>query len=170
MDVMFNKAHVTGASASIPRDISDDSSEDEDGAVGAAENADDDLAEIVGSLKKPRENKKRKAVVIDGKAEKSPFFREYKSTLANINEGVSNICASVQASSAHTSSASSVPSIADYMKMMKECGVKEKTALYFTATQIGMKPEVREVFMLIETNEGKLDWLERAHEAEMRKH
>jgi hypothetical protein len=58
----------------------------------------------------------------------------------------------------------SVPSIAEAMKMLKECGVEEKTALMHTSTLLIMKSEVRELLNSFETLEGRLDWLKREHE------
>jgi hypothetical protein len=51
------------------------------------------------------------------------------------------------------------------MRMVKECGAKEKTALMHIATLVIVKPEIREIPGLLETNEGRLDWLEREHAA-----
>uniref|UniRef100_A0A804QDC8 Uncharacterized protein n=1 Tax=Zea mays TaxID=4577 RepID=A0A804QDC8_MAIZE len=50
------------------------------------------------------------------------------------------------------------------MKMLKECGVEEKTALMHTSTLLIMKSEVRELLNSFETVEGRLDWLKREHE------
>jgi hypothetical protein len=50
------------------------------------------------------------------------------------------------------------------MKMVKDCGVQEGTALMHTATSLIMKPEFREVFSSLETNEGRLHLLEREHD------
>ena len=60
-----------------------------------------------------------------------------------------------------------VPSIAEAMKMVKGCGVQEKTALMHTSTSLIVKPKFREVFSLLETNEERSDLLEREHEKEM---
>jgi hypothetical protein len=49
------------------------------------------------------------------------------------------------------------------MRMVKECGVKEKTVLMHTATLVIVKTEIREILNLLETNEGRLDWLEMEH-------
>jgi hypothetical protein len=56
------------------------------------------------------------------------------------------------------------------MKMVKDCGVQEGAALMHTTTFLIMKPEFREVFTSIETNEGRLDLIEREHENKMMKH
>ena len=51
--------------------------------------------------------------------------------------------------------------------MVKDCGVQEKSALMHIATFLIVKPEFREAFSFLETNEGRLDLLEREHEKEM---
>ena len=51
--------------------------------------------------------------------------------------------------------------------MVKDCGVQEKIALMHTATFLIVKLEFREAFSFLETNEGRLDLLEREHEKEM---
>jgi hypothetical protein len=64
---------------------------------------------------------------------------------------------SVEASSSPPTS--QAPSIAETMKMVKDCGVKEKTALMRTTTFLIVKPEFREVFSMLETNGGGLTYL-----------
>jgi hypothetical protein len=150
LHIMFGGAHVCGATASTPGDLSSGSS--------------DDVQEIEKVPLQKKKDKKRKASCIDEKEDKntSPFLRLYKQTCSKIEEGVDKITTSVEASSApmHTS----VPSIAEAMKMLKECGVEEKTALMHTSTLLIMKSEVRELLNSFETLEGRLDWLKREHE------
>jgi hypothetical protein len=59
---------------------------------------------------------------------------------------------------------SHIPTLAEAMRMVKECGVQEKTGLMHTATMSIMKPEFRELLRLLDTNEGRLDLLQREHE------
>jgi hypothetical protein len=92
------------------------------------------------------------------KEDKNAFLREYKVTLGKINEEIA-------APHAPTSAA---PTMKEVLALMKECGAAEGTPLYFTATDLVMQPSYRELFMLIETKEGRLDWLERKH-AQMNK-
>jgi hypothetical protein len=49
------------------------------------------------------------------------------------------------------------------MRMVKDCGIQEKTSLMHTATLLIMKPEFREILSALETNEGKFDLIEREH-------
>jgi hypothetical protein len=77
-----------------------------------------------------------------------------------IEEGVDKITTSVEASSAPPVT-TQVPTLAEAMVMVKECGVKEKKTLKHTTTLLIMKPEGSEVLKLFETNEGRLDFLER---------
>jgi hypothetical protein len=79
-----------------------------------------------------------------------------------IEEGVNKITTSVEASLAPLMT-TQVPSLEEAMRMVKEWGVKEKTALMHTSILLIMKPEGREVLMLFETNEGRLDFLEMEH-------
>jgi hypothetical protein len=64
---------------------------------------------------------------------------------------------------------SDTPSMAEVLDLMVECGAIEGTPLFHTATKIVMKPAYRELFMLIKTKEGRLDWLQREHEESMKK-
>jgi hypothetical protein len=48
--------------------------------------------------------------------------------------------------------------------MVKECEVQEKTCLMHTAAMSIMKPDFRELLGLLDTNEGRLDLLQREHE------
>jgi hypothetical protein len=50
------------------------------------------------------------------------------------------------------------------MKMLKECGVQEGTALMHTSSLLIIKSEFRELLSSFETLEGRLDWLKREHD------
>jgi len=157
---MFGGAHVNGATASTPGDLSSSSSDDD-----VQEIEKNPLDVKLATLQK-KKDKKRKASTscIEEKEDKtSPFLRLYKQTCSKIEEGVEKITTSVDASSA-PSMHSQVPSIVEAMKMLKECGVEEKTALMHTSTLLIMKPEIRELLNSFETIEGRLDWLKREHE------
>ncbi|EEC68453.1 hypothetical protein OsI_36674 [Oryza sativa Indica Group] len=158
LHIIFGKSHVSGASASCPGDVSSD------------EASDDDVAEVPKPAKtvNPGKNKRKgSSTIVRDKDEKSPFARMYKNTCLKIETAAEKICTSVEASSA--SPCNVVPTIKEAMKMVKDCGVEEKTALMHTATTLFMKPEFREVFSYLETNEGRLDLIERKHEKEMMK-
>lgn len=77
------------------------------------------------------------------------------------------ITSSVEASSAPPTNL--VPAISEVMELVKDCGVKEKTALMHITLTLIVKPEFREIFNVLETKEGRFDFLEREHE-EMLKH
>jgi hypothetical protein len=49
------------------------------------------------------------------------------------------------------------------MDMVKDCGV-QGTALMHTTTSLIMKPEFREVSSSLETNEARIDLIEREHD------
>nr|BAK03599.1 predicted protein [Hordeum vulgare subsp. vulgare] len=58
-----------------------------------------------------------------------------------------------------------VPTMREAVRLIRECGVSEATDLFYTATRtVVMNPEYRELFALIRTREGRLDWLQRAHD------
>jgi hypothetical protein len=63
---------------------------------------------------------------------------------------------SVEASSA-PSQGSLVPTIAQAMKMVKDCGIEEKMALMHTTSLLIMKSQFRELLGVLETNEGRFD-------------
>jgi hypothetical protein len=75
---------------------------------------------------------------------------------------VDKITSSVEASSTSIMSPQ-VPTLAEATRMVKACGVQEKTTLMHTTTLLIVKPKIREILSLLETNEGRLDWLEREH-------
>uniref|UniRef100_A0ACD5X262 Uncharacterized protein n=1 Tax=Avena sativa TaxID=4498 RepID=A0ACD5X262_AVESA len=58
--------------------------------------------------------------------------------------------------------------IKDVIKLAVQSGAKECSDLFFTATKLFMDVDYRELFSAFETNEGRLDWLNRMHE-EMKK-
>ncbi|XP_066373969.1 uncharacterized protein [Miscanthus floridulus] len=158
LDLIFGKAHVTGATASCPGDISSDEASDED--VAEVPNPPYNDNAKLAALKKPGK-KKRKSSCTEDKEENSPFFRMYKNTCLRIESAADKISSSVSASSAPPTNF--VPTIGEAMTMVEECGVEERTALMHTATMLIMKSEFREVFSHIKTNKGRLDVIEREH-------
>jgi hypothetical protein len=80
-----------------------------------------------------------------------------------IESAAEKITSSVEASSV-PSQANLVPTIAQAMKMVKDCGIQEKTVLMHTTSLLIMKPEFRELLGVLETNEGRFDFIEREHE------
>jgi hypothetical protein len=124
---LFDKVHVTGATAFCPEDISSGDSSSND-VLEVAQKNDDSSAIKLSALKKPKPaGKKRKQTcgAAEDKEEKSPFFRMYKNTCLKIDGVADKISSSVEASSAPPPS-SSVRTIADAMKLVKKCGVQEK--------------------------------------------
>jgi hypothetical protein len=155
---IFGQSHVIGASTSCPGDISSD------------EEGDKDVAEIPKPTEKPEKTAnpgKNKRKGLADKDEKSPFSRMYKTTCQKIEAAAEKISTSVEASA--TSTCNAAPTIKEVMKMVKDCGVQEGTALMQTTIFFVMKPEFREVFTSLETNEGRLGLIEREHEKEMKR-
>jgi hypothetical protein len=132
LHVLFDKIHVTSASASYPGDVSSDNSSDDD-VTKVKKTQDIDDVKLAHLKKSKPEKKKRKeqSSSMEEKDEKSPFFRLYKNTCLKIETTVNKISSSVEASAAPTNP---VPSIAEAIKMVQDCGVQEKTALMHTAT------------------------------------
>jgi hypothetical protein len=151
---LFAKVHVTGASASCPGDLSSSASSDEQ-----------DIMEITANDKSKPAGKKRKQLSCptEEKEEKSPFFRMYRNTCMRIEGAAEKFGSSLEASSAPPQS-NLVPSIKEAMKMVKDCGIEEKTALMHTATLLIMKPEFREILSALEINKGRFDLIEREYE------
>jgi hypothetical protein len=117
----------------------------------------------LATLKKATKSEKRKhkdCSTATEEKDKNPFFRLYKNTCLKIST-------SVKTSSAPPTNP--VPSIKEAMQMVEDCGVQEKTALMHTATMLIMKPEFREAFDSLKTNEERLDLLDREHEKELMK-
>ncbi|XP_034586696.1 uncharacterized protein [Setaria viridis] len=168
LHILFDKIHVNGASASCPGDISSDESSDDDvSEIQKTQDIDDVKLAALKKSKPGKKKRKEHSSSIVEKEEKSPFFRLYKNTCLKIETAADKISSSVEASSAAPTNP--VPSISEAMKMVKDCGVQEKTALMHTATFLIVKPEFREVFSSLETKEGRFDLIEREHEKELLK-
>jgi hypothetical protein len=101
------------------------------------------------------------ANVEDKEDKSSPFQWMFKQTCSKI-EGVDKISTSIEASSKPMTS--HVPTIAEAMKMLKECGVQEGTALMHISSLLIIKSEFRELLASFETLEGRLDWLKMEHD------
>jgi hypothetical protein len=125
----------------------------------------------LATLKKATKSGKRKhkdcSTATEEKEEKNPIFQLYKNPCLKNETAAEKISTSVETSIA--SPTNPVPSIKEAMQMVEDCGVQEKTVLMHTATMLIMKPEFREVFGSLKTNEGILDLLEREHK-ELMKH
>jgi hypothetical protein len=87
--------------------------------------------------------------VEDKEDKSSPFQRMFKQTCCKIEEGVDKISTSIEASSKPITS--HVPTIAEAMKMLKECGVQEGTVLMHTSSLLIIKSEFRELLASFET-------------------
>ncbi|KAI4984328.1 hypothetical protein ZWY2020_057647 [Hordeum vulgare] len=162
MHVMFENAQVTGETTSIPGEISNSSDVDDDAIVEVKES--EDSGTPLKSLKKTGGQgktlgKHKSNSNVEDEEDKNPFLRAYKQTLGNINSRVS-----CEGSANHVPKVTT-PNMAEVLNLMVECGAEEGTPLFHTASKIVMKPEYRELFMLIKTKEDRFDWLTREHEA-----
>ena len=91
----------------------------------------------------------------------------YKNTCLKIETAAEKISTSIEASSAPPTNL--VPSIAQTVNMVIECGVEEGTDLMHTASSLIRDQDFREFFCSLKTNKGRLDLIEREHEKEMLK-
>ncbi|CAD6266454.1 unnamed protein product [Miscanthus lutarioriparius] len=166
LHIMF-KIHVSGTTAICPGDISLGESSNDDDVTEVPKTSDaEDIKLAAFKRAKPRKKKRKySSSATEEKDENSPFFRLFRNTCLKIQSAAEKITTSFEASSAPPTNL--VPSIAEAMKMVKGCGVQEKTALMHTSMSLIVKPEFREVFSLLETNEGRFDLLEREHEKEI---
>ncbi|CAM0870664.1 unnamed protein product [Alopecurus aequalis] len=145
-DVMFRKAHVTGESA----------------AIAGQETGGDKEAPILLEDDRGTSSKitgKRKFGAGEGNEKESPFFTVYNNalnTLVSRNEGSSS------------TKADKVPTMKEFLAVVRDCGGSEGTDIMFTASKLAMNRDSREVFAAFASNEGRLDWLQRTH-AEMNK-
>jgi hypothetical protein len=125
MHYVFAKSHVSGSSALFSGNVSSDDASDEDENIGP---------KPVENVEKTRNTGKRKckgaSTGAEEKDEKSPLFHLYKSTCQKIETDADKISISVEASSAPPTN--HIPTIKMTIKMMKECGVEEGTALMYT--------------------------------------
>nr|TKW31405.1 hypothetical protein SEVIR_2G104000v2 [Setaria viridis] len=118
----------------------------------------DDVKLAALKKSKPRKKKRKEySSSIEEKDENNPFFRLYKDTCLKIETAADKISSSVEALSAPPTNP--IPIIAVAMNMVKDSGVQEKTILMYTATFLIVKPEFREVFSSLETDEGRFDLL-----------
>jgi len=137
-DVMFRKAHVTGESAAI-------AGEEEETGNEAPIMLDDDTCGQASSKK----TGKRKHVEKD-------FFSAYNNAL--------NTIVSRHTDGSSSSKGDEVPTMKEFLGMVRDCGVLEGTDIMYTAGKLAMNKDQREVFAAFATIEGRLDWLQRTHD------
>ena len=161
MHIIFDKAHVSGSSATCPGDISSDEASDEDveEVPKRAEAAPKRTKNAGKTGNQGKKKRKGASTAIEDKDEKSPFFRMYKNTCLKIETAAEKISTSIEASSAPPTNL--VPSIAQTVNMVIECGVEEGTALMHTASSLIRDQDFREFFCSLKTNKGRLDLTER---------
>ena len=144
LGVMFSKAHVTGESSAIPE-------EEETGADKAAAipvDDDDDASRTPNLVKRLK---------FSGGEKESPFYRDYKTALTSLvsfgRGDAGSSCAKGE----------SVPTMKEFISMVRECGINEGTDLMFTASKLAVKREHRELLAAFDTSDGRLDYLQRMH-------
>jgi hypothetical protein len=138
---MFRKAHVTGESAAI-------AGQEEHGKEAPILLDDDqDTSKVTG---------KRKLGAGDKEISQSPFFTVYNNAL--------NSLVSKHTEGSSCTNNDMVPTMKEFLGMVRECGVSEGTDIMFTASKLAMNRDHREVFAAFATSEGRLDWLKRTHD------
>ena len=116
LHIMFGGAHVNGATASTPGDLSSSSFDDD---VQEIEKSPLNVKLATLQKKKDKKHKASSSCIKEKEDKTSPFLWLYKQTCSKIEEGVEKITTSVDASSA-PSMHSQVPSIAEAMKMLRD--------------------------------------------------
>ena len=141
LDVMFRKAFVTGESSAIPGE--EETGEDEDTPINLGDDGDDLMKTPLGKCK-----------ACGGEKEKeSPFYRVYSNALNSLVSRRADVGSSCGKDD-------SVPTMKEFLGMVRECGVMEGTTLMFTACKLAVKREHRELFAPLETTEGRKSYLE----------
>jgi hypothetical protein len=126
MHIMFGSAHVTGASASIPGDLSDNCSDDE---VHEVERSPSNIHLSTMLQQKGKKCKGSSSTCADDKEERSPFLRLYKETCSKIEDGVDKITSSIEASSAPYMT-SHIPTLAEAMRVVTYINPKNRVTIY----------------------------------------
>jgi hypothetical protein len=141
-DVMFRKAHVTGESSAIPGEEAGEKD------IPIMLDADGEAVPktILGKRKGGAGEKEKE----------SPFFKVYNNALNSLvsRADVGSSCGK----------GDSVPTMKDFLAMVREYGVNEGTDLMFTASKLAVKREHRELLAAFETSAGRLDYLQRTHD------
>ena len=143
MHIIFGKTHVSGSSASCPGDISSDEASDED--VEEVPKPAEKAEKTVKAVNLWKRKHKGSSTGVEDKDEKSPFFRMYKNTCLKTETAAERISTRVEASSAPPTN--QIPTIAEAINMVKECGAEEGTAVMYTAFSALKNPEFRVLYL-----------------------
>ncbi|TVU02465.1 hypothetical protein EJB05_52018 [Eragrostis curvula] len=96
LHILFEKVHVTGASASCPGNIfSDESSDDDVAEVQKTPESDDMKLAELKKAKPAKKKRKDNSTATEEKDEKSPFFRLYKNTCKRIETAADKILSGI---------------------------------------------------------------------------
>ena len=144
LDVMFRKAHVTGESSAIP---GEETGDDKEGAILLDDECDGTKKTALGKRKMGGGEKEKE----------SPFFKAYNNALNSLVSRGAEVGGS-------SDKDNSIPTMKDFLAMVRQCGVKEGTSLMFIACKLAVKKEHRELFAALETSEGRLHYLEMMHD------
>lgn len=149
---MFDKTHLTVATSAIPGEPTD-LFEVEDGNNYLELEDKNELESNKAPGQKANEVEKQRAAAIAAspkkkrKQQKYPTVQEFRHV------------ANIMASSTSVTSSTDVPrghGIKDVIKLAVQSGAKECSDLFFMATKLFMNVDYREMFIALETNEGRL--------------
>ena len=143
---------MTGETATIPGMDVDVASTPVELVEGSESSAEEEVEEVTASgSKRRRKGVKGKGSSKDSKDSK--YFAVFKKAAESISSRYTPAVPSTPA----------VPTIREVVQMMIDCGAKEGTPLFFTACNLALKSDMRELFVAIPTDEGRFDYLERAY-------
>jgi hypothetical protein len=104
-----------------------------------------------------RRGEKRKGVKSSNKKAKNPMVRV-------LSKMVDHVISTNSVSSKAVQCDFMKDEISEAMKLAKDVGTSEGSDEHYIATRFSVKSENHVVFMILETNEGHLNWLKRCYE------
>uniref|UniRef100_A0A0A9TM27 Uncharacterized protein n=1 Tax=Arundo donax TaxID=35708 RepID=A0A0A9TM27_ARUDO len=146
---MFEHTAVDGSSSCVPGQHIDDHDKGDQGGVGDRNGG---SPKITNGLK--RRTSTGTCATNPRKKSKSPMVRIMKGIWDTMQANSSIAQKVIQGQLM-------AESIKKAMKLVVECGAPEGSVEHFVASQLFVKPEMREIFFTITTPEGRLNWLKR---------
>jgi hypothetical protein len=151
LEVMFEQLVVDGTTSCIPGEQMGDENE-EGGEHDQNEGHSSDNGTPRTNYQSKRGNSTCTTATSPQKKSKSPMVRIMKGMLETMQTNYA-IAQKVMQGELRTES------IKKAMRLAVECGAEEGSFEHFVASQLFVKAELRDVFLTIETKEGRLAWL-----------
>jgi hypothetical protein len=151
---MFEKSKVSGLSACIPKQSEEISPINLDD-INNIES--DDIGEPSHKKEDSRRGAKRKGVKSPKKKVKNPMVLVMAKMVYDVISTNSVTSKAIQGDFMKED-------ICETMKLAKETGGIEGSDEHYIATRLFVKSDNRAIFMTLETNEGRLNWLKRCYE------